>query len=167
MSNRNLILVADDDENDLKMTLAALTRVGTDPEVEVHTVHDGAEALDYLHGEGAFKDRPAGNPQVLLLDLNMPRIDGWEVLRQVKSEANLKTIPVVVFTSSSRDHDVEQCYGLGVNAYVVKPIDFQEFTEVVRDIEVFWTKRNHPPPAQPHAFEAAPGLAGVKAARPS
>jgi CheY-like chemotaxis protein len=162
MSRPSQILVADDDENDLRMTLAALAQRGTD--LEVHTVHDGAEALDYLYGREAFKDRPAGNPEVLLLDLNMPRIDGWEVLRRIKADAALRSIPVVVFTSSSRDHDVGQCYELGANAYVVKPIDFREFTEVVRDIQRFWTERNHPPIVL-HAVEAVPGPAGAKAGR--
>src|SRR5258708_40218296 len=162
MSKRNLSLVADDDENDLRMTLAALA--SRDADLEVRPVHDGAEALDYLYGQGAFKDRPAGNPGMLLLDLNMPRIDGWEVLRRIKADAALRTMPVVVFTSSSRDRDVEQCYELGANAYVVKPIDFKEFTEVVRDIQHFWTERNHPPVAL-RPVETAPGLAGAKAGR--
>jgi CheY-like chemotaxis protein len=160
MSRRNLILVADDDENDLRMTLEALAQRGTD--LEVRTVHDGAEALDYLYGREAFKDRPAGNPEMLLLDLNMPRIDGWEVLRRIKTDAALHTIPVIVFTSSSRDHDVDQCYELGANAYVVKPIDFHQFTEVVRDIQHFWTECNRPP-GPLHAVETAPGPVGTKA----
>lgn len=163
MNPRSLMLVADDDENDLRMILEALAGRGAD--LEVRTVHDGAETLDYLYGREAFKDRLPGNPEVLLLDLNMPRIDGWEVLRQVKADATLRTIPVVVFTSSSRDHDVEQCYELGANAYVVKPIDFHAFTEVVRDIRVFWTERNHPP-VQPRARQVASGQAGAKADHP-
>lgn len=160
MSKRNLILVVDDDENDLRMTLAALAQRGTG--LEVRTAHDGAEALDYLYGREAFKGRPTGNPEMLLLDLHMPRIDGWEVLKRIKADAALRTIPVVVFTSSSRDHDVEQCYELGANAYVVKPIDFKKFTEVVHDIQHFWTECNHPPAALP-AAEAASAPAGAKA----
>ena len=161
MSRHSLILVADDDENDLRMTLEALA--GRSADLEVRTVHDGAEALDYLYGREAFKDRPAGNPEVLLLDLNMPRVDGWEVLRRVKTDAALRTIPVVVFTSSSRDHDVGECYELGANAYVVKPIGFREFTEVVRDIQHFWTECNHPP----RASRATQGADAAKTVRPA
>ena len=160
MSKSGPILVADDDDNDLRMTVAALTQ--HDADLEVRTVHDGAEALDYLYGREAFNERPAGNPALLLLDLNMPRIDGWAVLRQVKSDPMLRFIPVVVFTSSARDHDVEQCYELGANAYVVKPIDYHEFTRVVRDIQYFWIVRNHPP-LPPHTAEAGPGLAAANA----
>lgn len=163
MSPPNIILVADDDENDVQMTRAALQPGGA--EVAMHTVRDGAEALDYLHGRGAFQQRPPGHPAVLLLDLNMPRVDGWEVLRQVKSDDALRTIPVVVFTSSSRDRDVEQCYRLGVNAYVVKPIDFKRFAQVVQEIQAFWIGCNLPPvPAPGRTVPSGP--AGVPAGSP-
>ena len=144
MNKRAMILVVDDDENDVRMTLAALARHGV--EAQVCVADDGAEALDYLHCRGKFKDRPPGNPGLLLLDLNMPRIDGWGVLRELKADAHFRTIPVVVFTSSARDHDVAQCYELGANAFVVKPIAFDQFSETVRDIRAFWIGRNHPPP---------------------
>ncbi|MBI3885801.1 MAG: response regulator [Opitutae bacterium] len=156
MSGPRDILVADDDENDRRLTLAALDELGA--ELEVRTVRDGAELLDYLRREGDFKDRSPGNPALLLLDLNMPRVDGWEVLRTIKSDPALKAIPVVVFTSSSRDRDVERCYQLGANAYVVKPIDFGEFTVTVRNIRVFWTAHNHTPqPAFSPAAMRGPG----------
>jgi CheY-like chemotaxis protein len=146
MNKTITILVADDDEHDLRMTLEALLqRNGRAP--TVIAVHDGAEALDFLHGRGAFKSRSPGNPQFLLLDLNMPRLDGWEVLRQIRADAALRTMPVVIFTSSGRDRDVQECYDLGANAYVVKPIDFTEFSNAIRDIQMFWTDRNEPPPA--------------------
>lgn len=160
MSKPRLILVADDDANDLQMILAALAPPGSD--LEVRTMRDGAETLDYLHGREGFKERPPGNPDLLLLDLNMPRVDGWAVLRQVKTDAVLRTIPVVVFTSSSRDRDVARCYELGANAYVVKPIDFHEFTGAVGDIRRFWTGCNHPPVAL-HTLGAGAGSSPVAA----
>mgnify|MGYP001558632694 CR=1 FL=1 len=144
MTKSLIILVADDDENDLTMTLAALACRGAKP--EVIAVNDGAEAMDYLHRRGGFQSRAPGNPDVVLLDLNMPRLDGWEVLRQIKADAKLKTIPVVVFTSSKRESDVRECYELGANAYVVKPIDYGQFTDAILDIQTFWTERNQPLP---------------------
>ena len=158
------ILVVDDDENDRQLTMAALTQRGD--ELRVHTAQDGAEALDYLHARNAFKDRPAGSLLMILLDLNMPRVDGWEVLRQLKSDPVLRTIPVVVFTSSSRDHDREQCYVLGANAYVVKPIDHREYAETVRDILAFWVERNTPCAPPPGGVEDPGILAGRTAALP-
>lgn len=146
MTGRDFILVTEDDEQDLHLTIAALAQSDADPAVPpVVAVRDGAEALDFLYARGEFQQRAPGRPVLLLLDLNMPRIDGWEVLRQLKSDERLRTIPVVVFTSSTRDSDVLHCYELGANAYVVKPADFHEFAEVVRDIRTFWTKRNFPP----------------------
>jgi len=164
MSPRPIILVADDDENDVQMMRAALQPAGA--AVEMHAVRDGAEALDYLHGRGAFQQRLPGHPAVLLLDLNMPRVDGWEVLRQVRADAALRQIPVVVFTSSSRDGDVEWCYRLGANAYVVKPIDWRQFAQVVQEIRAFWTGCNLPP-VPPSAQEVISGPAGVPAGSPT
>ncbi|MBI4624596.1 MAG: response regulator [Verrucomicrobia bacterium] len=153
MSNPLITLVADDDENDLNMTLAALACRGA--QSKVFAVHDGAEAMDYLLSRGDFKSRMAGNPKVLLLDLNMPRLDGWEVLRQIKADARLKTIPVVIFTSSKRERDVRESYELGANAYVVKPIDYGEFTNAILEIQSFWTERNVPPPVPGRLFSPA------------
>lgn len=163
MNKHTLILVVDDDDNDLQMTRETITSRGSD--LEVCTARDGAEALDFLHCRERFKDRPVRHPDLLLLDLNMPRIDGWEVLREIKDDPAFKTIPVVVFTSSSRDHDLALCYELGANAYVVKPIDFREFTEAVRGIQSFWTKHNHPPVPLPTPSGASVP-AGAKAGSP-
>ncbi len=107
---------------------------------------DGAEALDYLYKRGKFADRPEGNPAVILLDLKMPRIDGIEVLRRLKSDPVLKRVPVVVMTSSREDADLNACYDLNTNAYVVKPVNFAEFVESVRQVGAFWAVLNEPPP---------------------
>lgn len=136
------ILVADDDENDLRMIEMALNDGGQPPLVRF--VRDGAEALDYLHGRGRFAQGRGGMPALLLLDLNMPRVDGWEVLRQVKGDERLKWLPVVIFSSSARESDVRHCYDLGANAYVVKPIDYPRFQETIGAIKAFWAGCNHP-----------------------
>lgn len=107
---------------------------------------DGAEALDYLTCRGKFSGRPGGLPAVILLDLKMPRLDGIEVLRQIKSDAVLKKIPVVVMTSSREDRDLHTCYDLHTNAYVVKPVNFSEFVEAVRQVGAFWAVLNELPP---------------------
>jgi CheY-like chemotaxis protein len=144
MNKHSGILVVDDDENDLQLTLSALAR--QDPAVDVVIVHDGVQALDYLYCRGEFKSRPPGNPEVVLLDMHMPRASGIEVLRQIKSDSVLRTIPVVIFSSSRRPADVFQSYQLGANAYVVKPVDYRQFMDTVHDIRSFWTQRNEPPP---------------------
>lgn len=154
MAKPPLILLVDDDENDLRMIRTALTRSGT--ELNVSCVHDGAEALEYLYRRGEFKDRAPDNPSMLLLDLNMPRADGWDVMRQVKADTALRNIPVVVFTSSARDQDVLHSYELGANAYVVKPIDMGEFMAAITDIKEFWAGRNQPPPETPAAPPPGP-----------
>ena len=107
---------------------------------------DGVEVLDYLYRRGIFADRPVGNPVVILLDLKMPRLDGLQVLRQLKADAAMSIIPVVALTSSREDLDLSECYKLGVNAYVVKPVRFSEFIEAVKGLGVFWTLINEPPP---------------------
>ncbi len=109
-------------------------------------VWDGAEALDYLYRRGEYTGRPEGNPAVVLLDLKMPRVDGLEVLRQVKGDPVLKGVPVVVMTSSREDRDLNTCYELGVNAYVVKPVKFQAFVEAVQQVGAFWAVLNELPP---------------------
>ena len=124
---------------------------GTEPLGEANKVvvaRDGAEALDYLYRRGPFAGRPPGHPVVVLLDLKMPRVDGLEVLRQVKGDPGLRTIPIVVLTSSDRDQDVVESYNLGVNAYVVKPVAFDEFVEVVKQIGLFWVLINETPLGQ-------------------
>ena len=140
MKNPTNILLVDDDENDLLMIMAALKRNGA-PTVTM--AHDGAEAIDYLQARGRFKDRPPGNPSLMLLDLHMPRVDGWEVLRHTKSHPQFRLTPVVVFSSSARESDVRLSYELGANAYVVKPIDYVLFQRAIQEIEAFWLDRNY------------------------
>lgn len=144
MSTVPRILLVEDSAQDAELALNALT--AHDLANEVVHVRDGAEALDYLHRQGAFAGRPAGEPVVVLLDLKMPKVDGLEVLRQMKSDSHLKLIPVVVMTSSREEGDVLRSYELGVNAYVVKPVRFQEFVEAVKQVGAFWSVINEPPP---------------------
>lgn len=138
------ILLAEDNANDVELTLEALRANHVVNEIVV--VRDGAEALDYLCRRGHFAGRSPENPGLILLDLKMPKVDGLEVLRQVKGDPALKTIPVVVLTSSREEHDVVRTYDLGVNAYVVKPVVFVEFMEAVRVLGQFWAVVNQPPP---------------------
>lgn len=139
------ILLAEDNANDLELTLAALQQNRLANEVVI--VRDGAEALDYLYRRGQYADRPGGHPVLLLLDLKMPKIDGLEVLKQIKSDAALRTMPVVMLTSSREESDIVRSYHLGVNAYVVKPVDFTEFMAAVRQLGAFWAVINECPPA--------------------
>jgi len=113
---------------------------------EVTVARDGQEALDYLYRRGQFSTRPNDNPAVILLDLKLPKVDGLEVLKQIKSDEQLKTIPVVVLTSSHEEQDMMRSYKLGVNAYVVKPVDFHEFVNAVKELGIFWAIINEPPP---------------------
>lgn len=138
------ILIAEDNPNDVELTLGALEESKLANDVVV--THDGAEALDYLYARGPFAGRTGGNPAVVMLDLKMPRVDGLEVLRQIKSDPVLHRIPVVVLTSSREESDMVRSYELGVNAYVVKPVDFQQFLEAIRSVGVFWALVNEPPP---------------------
>jgi len=138
------IVLAEDNANDVELTLAALREHYLINEVVV--VRDGAEALDYLYKRNRYANRVTGNPALLLLDLKMPKVDGIEVLRQVKSTPALKTIPVVVLTSSREEQDLVRTYDLGVNAYVVKPIDFHEFMDAVKMLGGFWAVINETPP---------------------
>jgi CheY-like chemotaxis protein len=138
------ILVAEDNFKDVELTLLALQKHHVANRVIV--VRDGVAALDYLRHEGEFVMRGGGNPAVILLDLKMPKVDGLEVLRHVRSDAKLKLIPVVILTSSREERDVVESYRLGVNAYVVKPVNFQEFVEAVSQLGVFWALINEPPP---------------------
>lgn len=139
------ILLAEDSTQDVELTLNALAELNITNSVAV--ARDGAEALDYLYKRGKFADRDNGNPVLLLLDLKMPKVDGLEVLRSVKSDPRLRTIPVVVLTSSREEQDVVRSYELGVNAYVVKPVEFEKFLRAVRDLGLFWMLINEPPPA--------------------
>jgi CheY-like chemotaxis protein len=139
------ILLAEDSENDIELTLAALAAHRVMNEIVV--VRDGVEALDYLHRRGAYADRPPENPALILLDLKMPRVDGIQVLREVKGTPALKTIPVVVLTSSREEQDLVNTYDIGVNAYVVKPVNFRDFMDAVKTLGQFWAVINEPAPA--------------------
>jgi CheY-like chemotaxis protein len=138
------ILLVEDDERDIELTLAALAEHHLANQVTV--LRDGAEALDYLYRRGQYSQREAGDPVVVLLDLKMPRVNGLEVLQIVKADARLKTIPIVALSSSREEPDLARCYELGVNAYVVKPVDFMEFMRAVKGLGVFWAAVNEPPP---------------------
>ena len=144
MSTLGRILIVEDDPNDVELTLTALDEYNLANEVVV--TRDGEEALDYLYCRGNFKTRSKGNPAVLLLDLKLPKRDGLEVLQQIKSDETLNMIPVVVLTSSHEEKDVVASYKLGVNAYVVKPVDFHEFVNAVKELGVFWAVINESPP---------------------
>jgi two-component system response regulator len=139
------ILLAEDSARDAELVLDALDEYKIANEF-IH-VHDGAEALDYLHQRGAFANRPNGLPAVVLLDLKMPKVDGLEVLRQIRADPKLKFLPVVVMTSSREEQDLVRSYELGVNGYVVKPVDFHEFMEAVKMVGGYWAVVNEPPPA--------------------
>ena len=138
------ILLADDSTNDLELTLAALRSHRVANEVDV--VHDGAEALDYLYCRGSFASRAPGPLALVLLDLKMPKVDGLEVLRQIKNDPALRLTPVVMLTSSREEVDLLRSYQLGVNAYVVKPVAFGEFMEAVKQLGAFWAVLNELPP---------------------
>lgn len=144
MEDLKRILLCEDSEHDIELTLAALD--GHNLTNQVVVARDGVEALDYLYRRGRFAGRPEGNPLVVLLDLKMPRVDGIEVLRQVKADASLKMIPIVMLTSSREEKDLVESYRLGANAYVVKPVNFSQFTDAVGKIGLFWALVNESPP---------------------
>jgi two-component system response regulator len=136
MTELKTILLAEDNNNDAELTIEALNANKLANKV-IH-VTDGVEALDYLHCKGKFADWRSGNPAVILLDIKMPRMDGIEVLEQLKRDEKFKLIPVVMLTSSREEPDLKRCYNLGVNAYVVKPVNFSSFIDSVKNIGVFW-----------------------------
>jgi DNA-binding response OmpR family regulator len=144
MDKLGRILIVEDDVNDVEMTMTALEDYNLANEVVV--TRDGAEALDYLYCRGQYESRSNDNPAVMLLDLKLPKVDGLEVLRQVKSDDKLRMIPVVVLTSSHEEKDMVTSYRLGVNAYVVKPVDFHEFVNAIKELGVFWAVINVAPP---------------------
>jgi len=144
MAKIKRILLAEDNPNDVELTLAALHECRLSNEVEV--VRDGAEALDYIYQRETYAGRGDGLPCVILLDLKMPRVDGLEVLRQIKSDPDLRHIPVVMLTSSREEKDLIMSYDLGVNAFVVKPVDFEQFLKAIRALGMFWAIVNEPPP---------------------
>jgi len=144
MTELNCIFFVEDNEHDVELTLDALAENHLANEVVV--VRDGAEALDYLYRRGSYRLREEGNPVVVLLDLKMPKVDGLEVLRQIKQDERLRQVPVVMLTSSREESDLVASYRLGVNAYVVKPVEFSRFVEAVRRLGVFWAVINEAPP---------------------
>jgi len=144
MSGLGRIWMVEDDPRDVELTLTALEEYNLANEVVV--TRDGEEALDYLYHRGNYATHSNGNPAVLLLDLKLPKVDGLEVLQRIKSDEKLKMIPVVVLTSSHEEKDMVASYKLGVNAYVVKPVDFHEFVNAIKELGVFWAVINEPPP---------------------
>ena len=144
MSSLNRILLVEDNARDVELSLAALAECHLANEVTV--MRDGAEALDYLFRCGKFADRPTENPAVILLDLKMPKVDGLEVLARIKQSPDLQMIPIVMLTSSQEERDLVESYKRGVNAYIVKPIDFDQFVEAVKQLGLFWAILNQPPP---------------------
>jgi CheY-like chemotaxis protein len=144
METLGRMLLVEDDPKDVELTLTALDEYNLANEVVVAA--DGEQALDYLYYRGNFMRRSHENPAVILLDLKLPKVDGLEVLRQIKLDEKLKMIPVVVLTSSREEKDMVASYKLGVNAYVVKPVDFHEFVNAIKELGVFWAVVNEPPP---------------------
>ena len=144
MNKLGRILLVEDDPKDVELTLTALEEYNLANEVIV--ARDGEEALEYLYSRGKFKTRSSDNPAVVLLDLKLPKVDGLEVLKQIKSEEKLRMMPVVVLTSSKEEKDMVASYKLGVSAYVVKPVDFHEFVNAIKELGIFWAVINQPPP---------------------
>jgi CheY-like chemotaxis protein len=141
------VLFVDDSERDTELALEAFAEYRLCNEVIV--VRDGVEALDYLYRRGEFAEREEGLPSLVLLDLKMPRLSGIDVLRAIKGDPALRSLPVVIMTSSREEQDLATCYQLGANAYVVKPVKFQSFVEAVRQLGMFWMMVNEPPPVAP------------------
>lgn len=144
MAGLRPILLVEDNPKDLELTLAALGKCQLANEIVV--ARDGAEALDFLYAQGAHQGRDTGDPAVVLLDLKLPKVDGLEVLQKVKSDAARRQVPVVMLTSSREERDLVRSYELGVNAFVVKPVDFNAFFEAIQDLGMFWAILNEPPP---------------------
>ena len=144
MPSMGRILLVEDDPKDVELTMTALEEYNLSNEVVV--ARDGEEALDYLYYRGKFQRRSGDNPAVVLLDLKLPKVDGLEVLETIKQDEKLRMIPVVVLTSSREERDLVASYKLGVNAYVVKPVDFHEFVNAIKELGVFWAIINEPPP---------------------
>ncbi|MSQ48747.1 MAG: response regulator [Deltaproteobacteria bacterium] len=143
MSHTQHMLLVEDNQNDVELMLAVLEEFPFANEVVVAL--DGAEALDYLFRREQFATRSEDLPCVVLLDIKMPKVNGFEVLKQIRTDAQLRWLPVVMLTSSRAERDIMESYALGANAYVVKPVDFDEYVEMVKDIGRFWGRRNEPP----------------------
>lgn len=145
MTTYGKILLVEDDPGDVELIVEALAKQANVAN-EIVVARDGAEALDYLKRQGAFAGRPEENPIVVLLDIKLPKYNGIEVLREMKKDDKLKSVPVVMLTSSREPSDLTECYRLGVNAYVVKPVKFRDFFEAVKTVGVFWALLNERPP---------------------
>mgnify|MGYP002864544670 CR=1 FL=1 len=143
VNNINRILLVEDNENDLELTIDALSEHNLANYIDI--ARDGQEAIDYLTKTGKFSSRENGNPVVILLDLKLPKKSGQEVLDEIKNSENFKTIPVVILTSSKEESDLVKSYQKGVNAYVVKPVDFHDFVDAVKNLGVFWALINETP----------------------
>jgi two-component system, response regulator len=138
------LLLVEDNPNDVELTLHTLRKHNLAN--RIHVVYDGEEALDFLFCRGAYQNRDAGiPPKVILLDLKLPKVDGLEVLRQIRSDDRTRALPVVIMTSSRQERDIVESYKLGINSYIVKPVDFDQFTEAVRQIGCYWLLLNQPP----------------------
>ncbi len=144
MADLRPILLVEDNPKDLELTLAALAKCQLANEIVI--ARDGVEALDYVYSRGAHAEREAGDPAVILLDLKLPKVDGLEVLARVKQDPGRRQIPVVMLTSSREERDLVTSYELGVNAFVVKPVDFSAFFDAIQDLGMFWAILNEPPP---------------------
>lgn len=144
MADLRPILLVEDNPRDLELTLAALAKCQLANEIVI--ARDGAEALDYLNLRGEHAERAPGDPAVVLLDLKLPKVDGLEVLESVKNDPHMRQVPVVMLTSSREERDLVRSYELGVNAFVVKPVDFNAFFEAIQDLGMFWAILNEPPP---------------------
>jgi two-component system response regulator len=139
------VMIVEDSSEDLELTMRSLRKA--DLANQIHVARDGVEALDYLFGEGTFSGRPPGaQPRVILLDLKLPRVDGIEVLRRLKGHPRTRAVPVVVLTSSKEPNDLSECYRLGVNSYIVKPVTFEQFAQTVKELGMYWLVLNQPPP---------------------
>jgi CheY-like chemotaxis protein len=143
------ILLVEDNPKDLELTLAALAKCQLANDIVI--ARDGAEAVDYIFSTGKHEGRNSGDPAVVLLDLKLPKVDGLEVLQRVKNDPQRRQIPIVMLTSSREERDLVRSYTLGVNAFVVKPVDFNAFFEAIQDLGMFWAVINEPPPERPRA----------------
>ena len=149
MDNVGRILMVEDDPKDVELTITALQEYNLANEVVV--TKDGEEALDYLYCRGKYASRPSDLPAVLLLDLKLPKVDGLQVLREIKAKAETRAIPVIALTSSKEESDLLECYHLGVNSYIQKPVDFEKFRETIRAVRVYWATINQSPPQRAFA----------------
>ena len=156
------ILLVEDNPNDVELTLHALKKHNLAN--RLHVVHDGAEALDFIFATGAYADRRVENPKVILLDLKLPKVDGLEVLRRIRHDPRTAQVPIVVLTSSLEDRDLTDSYKAGVNSYIVKPVDWEQFTSAVQQVGLYWLLLNQPPVAG--SVEAAPRADAEPASSP-